>query len=137
MTTRRSGASLFIIVLLLATGCQRRPAGQPEVGQVTGKITLDGEPLTDGIVYFIPPEGRSSVGNTDKNGVYVMGYLPKVLGARLGKHKVVIKTYWPDETSPEALSAVDKIPKKYNSETTLTAEVKAGKNTINFELTKD
>lgn len=135
MSKLRYVVVLFAISQLLTMGCQAKSKDQPDLGRVSGKIKLDGEPLTNAIIYMIPSEGRSSVGNTDKNGDYVMGYLPGIMGVKLGKDKVIIKTFWSDESSPEALAAIERIPAKYNSETELFADVKPGKNVINFDLT--
>lgn len=129
--------NLLLMFALLEIGCQGTSRDQPPLGQVSGKVTLDGEPFSNGIVHFIPGSGRESIGMTDTNGNYTLGYLPNVTGAKIGTHKVVIATHYNDEASPEAMYGTERIPKKYNTETTLTAEVKAGKNQVNFELTSN
>lgn len=136
MPNVRTVTAVFVMLLLLIeAGCSRRPKDQPTLGEVSGTVTLDGEPLTNAIIHFIPSGGRESVAILDNKGNYVLGYLPKVPGAKIGNHKVVIKTYFNDEASPEAMFNRERIPNRYNTETTLTAEVKAGKNEHNFTLT--
>ena len=131
----RMELAVLLLMNLLQVGCQSKPSGQPELGQVTGKITMDGNPLTNAAIYFSPSDGRGSIGTTDTSGSYVLGYLPKILGAKVGKHKVTIKTFWNDEASPEAQFTKEQIPAKYNSETSLSADVKPGKNVFDFDLT--
>lgn len=54
----------------------------------------------------------------------------------VGKHKVQISTHRSEEEDVEGNTipaAPEKLPAQYNRETTLTAEVKSGSNTIDFK----
>lgn len=135
--SKRVVVALLLCVLPAAIGCSGKPKDQPELGKVTGRVTLDGEPVPNVAVHFMPIGGRSSIGITDQDGKFVMAYLPKIFGAKVGKHKVAIKTHYNDETDPEAQMGIEKIPKRYNGDTELTAEVKPGDNVINFDLKSD
>jgi hypothetical protein len=105
----------------------------PDVGRVSGVITLDGQPLPEATVMFQPTEGRASIATTDAAGKYSLLYLDGVPGARLGQHKVIIRTEIPGEDGQPPI-AKEKLPKKYHAQTELTAEVKPGSNTFDFKL---
>lgn len=88
---------LVVVALLSAIGCGG--AEGPELGYVSGTVTMDGQPVGAGYeVEFVPHteggvDGRksSSSGTTDDSGVYVLKYASGgVEGAELGKHGVVI-----------------------------------------------
>ncbi len=120
---------------LLAVGCGGGGGGdQPDIGRVTGTVTLDGQPLPDATVMFQPDEGRASIGTTDAAGHYSLKYLENVNGAAVGHHKVMIRTEIPGNDG-EPPVAKEKLPAKYHDATELTADVKTGSNEKNFELT--
>ena len=99
----------------------------PELGQVTGKVTLDGAPLADASVTFMPGKVRSSAATTDSEGKYELIYIRQVKGASIGKHNVVVS---------KLVNEKETIPNKYSGESTeLNADVKAGANEFNFDLT--
>ena len=106
----------------------------PDVGRVTGVVTLNGEPLPEATVMFQPENGRASIATTDSAGKYSLTYLDGVPGAILGVHKVIIRTEIPGEDGQLPISK-EKLPKKYHENTELTAEVKPGSNTFDFPLT--
>jgi len=83
---------------------------------------------------FQPAEGRGSIATTDTAGKYSLTYLDGVPGAILGEHKVFIRTEIPGEDGQPPI-AKEKLPKRYHDQTELTADVKSGTNTCNFELT--
>jgi hypothetical protein len=116
----------------LVPGCGKPE--HPEVGRVSGVVTLDGQPLADATVMFQPTEGRASIATTDSAGKYSLTYLDGVPGAKLGAHKVIIRTEIPGEDGQPPI-AKEKLPKKYHDQTELTAEVKPGSNTFDFALT--
>ena len=105
----------------------------PDLGTVTGIVTLNGEPLARATIAFHPrppkpgqsPAGSASFGRTDENGLYELEYVQNVPGAVLGKHRV--------EITPHSSSRV-LLPSKYNDRSQLEVEVKEGKNFHNFTL---
>ena len=137
-------AQLRVVVLLvcgiiLCDGCSSGPDDVPETGTVTGTVTLDGTPLAEALVIFQPESGRTSSGTTDATGKYELDYTSTLKGAKLGKHTVSITTFKAPEGNLETKEAQkevpkEKVPAQYNKDTTLTAEVKAGENTIDFDL---
>jgi hypothetical protein len=137
MESLRSRSLFWIVGACLLVGCGGA-SDRPDLGTVTGTVTLDDKPLGNVWVMFSPTTGRTSVGRTDENGKYELMYLEETKGANLGSHKVAIMTYHEDEL--EELRAASEepvkepIPAKFNSQTTLTADVKEGPNVIDFPL---
>jgi len=131
---------LFGFLTLGLCGCSGSDA--PSLGQVSGTITLDGKPLDHAEVLFQPEKGRASLGETDGEGNYELAYTGTSSGALLGPHKVVITTAR-DAFSDESGAGNDRaarpeiLPARYNSKTTLTAEVEQGSNQIDFTLTSE
>jgi hypothetical protein len=138
--------TLFSCVgLLVLSGCF---GGRSDLGQVTGTVTIDGEPINYASVTFMPTQGRASIGLTDLNGVYNLVYVIGENGALIGNHKVIVTTKVVKETEYGGRSGGIKDPvrqtgrkellPKENSDrnhTELTATVESGNNTINFDLT--
>jgi hypothetical protein len=124
---------LFLIGQLLTAGCDA-PSDRPELGMVTGAVTLDGEPLAGVLVSFQPEKGRGSTGLTDENGRYSLNYVFNVPGAKVGRHTVSVSTPVGDDSDPAARLIKERVPAQYNSQTTLIAVVKPGINEINCEL---
>lgn len=114
---------------LLFSGCGGEKSDRPELGTVSGKVLLDGQPLSEASVMFLPEKGRASFGTTDTQGNYSLKYTDSVFGAKIGTHQVQITTAPADEPEKE------KLPAKYHSESTLQMDVKPGRNECNFTLT--
>lgn len=73
---RRSAAAVqgWIGVCLAATvlavgGCG---SSGPKLHPATGTVTLDGKPLSDATVTFVPASGRPSDGKTDASGTFTI-----------------------------------------------------------------
>jgi len=122
-----------VLLTLHLTGCGG--ADVPEVGEVTGTVTIDGKPAPGVIVNFIPTGGgRSSTGVTDESGHYELMYSADAMGALIGAHQATIAAAPP---SVDAVPAgrgplVDKsIPKEY-LDAKKPVEVQAGDNTIDL-----
>jgi len=117
----------WIVLCSLASisGCGAR-SEQPQLGQVTGTVKLQDKPLPMANVVFKPQTGRFSRGTTDASGQYELTYIRHEKGALIGSHSVSISTW--TESTPE------RVPRKYNVQTTLTAEVKQDDNTFDFNL---
>lgn len=124
----------FLVGMLLVVGCNSGLNDQPELGQVSGTVRLDGEPQAGLLVIFGPESGRSSTGYTDEQGHFTLIYLKDTPGAKVGPHKVSISTELEDESDPDMQDFVDPIPEMYNTKTTLTAEVKPEGQVIDFVL---
>lgn len=127
--------------LLLWPGCGRRQAG-PELATVTGQVTLDGQPVGHGNVYFYPDSAKGTTGPMSMSEISPQGhYEIKSAGARagavIGHHRVRVEIRQPPkderDTQPPLLT-----PERYNDPETsgLATEVRSGaKNVFDIELT--
>ena len=124
---------------LLVLGCLGCGPGGPEIASVEGTVTLDGEPLPNASVVFVPENGRPAGATTDSQGHYVLTFSEGREGAMLGKNKVRISTARDPSETPdgERIPAVpETITMQYNAQTTLEFTVEPGKKNIaDFELT--
>ena len=137
-------AAACVTLSVLLTGCGSGIADLPELGTVTGTVTLDGTPLADAAVSFTPASGRHSGGTTDDQGYYSLQYTADESGAKIGLHTVRIEIIRegdylddPDNKSAAATDAAANLPAVYNIKSELSAEVKSGSNTFDFNLTSD
>jgi len=129
--------SLSLLTLLsfsaVAPGCSKQ---NPNRGQVTGTVEVDGQPAATGSISFTPIDGNTAgTGGSITDGRYVVDAnigpskvainIPKVVGER--------KLYnTPD--SPKMPITEEALPPQYNEQTTLTYDVKPGSNEKNFSL---
>lgn len=130
--------SLWIALLGLVglCGCGGGGADVPDLGGVTGKLTVNGQPLANAVVTFNPvADGRPSSGVSDSDGTYELMYTVDNAGATIGQHSVVVTAGGaggdyegdaPEKTAGLPASASDGSIKQ---------DVKAGDNQINIDLT--
>lgn len=112
---------LCLVWIALLAGCAK-PG--PDVAPVSGRVTLDGQPLPFAIVTF-HPEGKSAASSgTDKDGRYMLMYKRGVMGAPVGMNRVTILLDVEQAHRPQLTPQTD-----------LKREVKPGPNEFNFELT--
>lgn len=117
------------------TGC-----GDSSRASVSGRVTLDGQPLEQGAINFFPTgenqgpsAGASITGGrytiTADKGVVVGENLVQIRGVRKTGKMV---------QSPMGLGMIeewaDGVPEKYNKRTTLTRPIERGANEIDFDL---
>jgi hypothetical protein len=136
-----SGGPSFTLRVCMSLACLMWLAGCGAGGGagVSGKVTLDGSPLDDATISFVPlAEGqRQAAWTTVKEGHYAIA---STEGLGTGQFRVEIralrsvgeKTNQTDPTLPAP--AKEAVPSKYNSKSELTADIKPGANTADFEL---
>lgn len=139
MTKLHPIVGLFIALLFFALGCGEKG---PALGTVSGRVTLDGKPVEDAMVEFLPlfelgTECRSAK-KTDSDGYFEMQYSLDRDGVLVGKHQVQISTRdsvkLPDGSNKEI---PERIPRHYyGTDSILEFDVVDGVNVANFELTK-
>lgn len=117
-----------IVSLMVLVACVVGCSGDlPPLGKVSGKVTLDGQPLAGVIINFKPENGRAATATTDSEGEYTLEYVHGVSGSKVGSTTVMFE--WP-------LGQAGKpIPKRYvglNSE--LKVDVSKGGNNFDFDL---
>ena len=121
---RRSVLFAAILLPICLLGCSSSEV--PELGDVYGKVTLDGTPVAGLNILFTPETGRAAGGITDPEGSYELKYLEGYGGCKIGPAKVTF------EWSPGVEASVS-IPAKYMQEGS-DVVVKAGSNELNFPL---
>ncbi len=123
-----------IVAVALSIGCGK-PAHIPDLGEVSGTVTLDSKPLANATVTFAPTAGRPSAGTTNAAGQYSLSFVGDYTGAMVGSHTVRISTEQYIEREDGTTDYVkESIPPVYNKKSTLSASVKPGENTFDFEL---
>jgi len=123
-------------VVLLVAGCSGNKA------EVSGTVLLNGEPIEEGSINFIPVEGTTGpgAGAVIKDGKY---YIPRSTGVTVGKNRVELRAFkkstrkvrdpnGPPGAMTEARDPA--FPPEYNDNSTLTKEVRQGSNTIDFDI---
>jgi hypothetical protein len=138
------GYSISAIVLsatILTTGCgNKQPVyGSLELVEVTGTVTLDGQPLGGVSVDFQKKGEGGSQGITNDNGYYRLMLNSEKSGVTTGEKRVRITSIPQGENAAiteNQKTPTEKIPAKYNRETTLSATVTSKHSqTFNFDLT--
>ncbi|HEY1065668.1 MAG TPA: carboxypeptidase regulatory-like domain-containing protein [Pirellulales bacterium] len=123
---------LAAMVLGSVVGCGK---SGPELAETRGKVLLDGKPLPEAVVEFVPQKGPPSYGLTDASGVYRLQFNTSRTGVLPGPSKVRISTARSlTDPSGKEIEITEKLPPKYNYESEEVREVKLGSNEINFEL---
>lgn len=138
---------LAIVVTIAISGCGGSDGNELPRAAVSGSVTLNGKPLQEGVIRFVPIEGTSgpktSVSITEGRFSADADQGPVV-----GKHRIEIQSTddggyaMDDETVIQKLREsgirridVVRIPPQYNSHSTLTETVSAeGPNEFTFEL---
>jgi hypothetical protein len=127
--TYPSKIALVLLSILLA-GCGRSDG--PQIAPVHGHVTLDGKPLALADVSFQPDGSqRVSMSRTNLEGRYELVYKRGQPGAIVGMHSVRISV------SAENVKHPPIIAKKFDTETELHREVKAGDNEFDFDVTTE
>jgi len=151
-------AALALAALVSTLGGCGRPAGVA-FAPVTGRVTVNGQPLTVGTIHFFPDESRGtagpmSTGILQGDGRYSLRGPGQHMGAMVGNHRVYLTMPLADlgptpvvvdgdvvVQAPASGSgaATSRIPKKYlQAETsgwTAVVEERGG-NVFDFEITK-
>jgi hypothetical protein len=125
----------LLISLASCGGCSR--------GTIEGTVTLDGQPLAEGYVNFRPEPGThgSGAGTPVENGEFVIEGLAEPLA---GSYRVEITatgktgTMTVDGSGQRREAEGQILPDRYNTQSTLQAEVKPGQpNEFTFKLTSE
>jgi hypothetical protein len=138
-----AAAALFVI-----SGCEGVAASRPSGESLTGTVAWEGKPLALGNISFIPngnldlPSNKGLITNgrydfPNPPGVPAGSYKVRIsskLDPRHGSPVFVPRKGIPD-FNPVDPAAPELVPEKYNDGTTLTAEVTAGANIKDFQLT--
>jgi hypothetical protein len=142
---RKTGWCLAPVLLLISgwvlSGCS---SSEPSVW---GTVRVDGKPLADGSIFFVPVDGKGEIaddhgpgaGTTIKEGTY---RIERGKGLMAGRYRVEIQG---TRTTPQreldplfgttlVQKVVEEVPPEYNKKSTQYKEVSAGVNPIDFDL---
>lgn len=126
---------LILLPLLLASGCgESDPLNRQAV---SGKITMDGEPLAEGTVEFTPVNNGVPSGATVKDGVFT---IPAEKGLPPGDYVVRVSAANPSGVTAEMpgesnLISAELIPERYNTKSELSFHVdENGSNVLDLNL---
>jgi hypothetical protein len=131
----------FALLALVWSGCD----SHPPTGKVSGKVTLNGQPVSGGSVTFAPiakpgtQGGRPAIGPIQPDGTYTLTTYAQGDGAVIGRHRVLFsrsagkheeegKHDEGKAPAPTADPYANVTPKESE------VEVQAGENTIDIEL---
>ena len=143
-------SSILLIIAALLAGCSDPYAGRMEV---TGTVTLQGEPLNDGSIMFFPLDQQDTPGGAPiVNGEYIIhrqqGLKPGKYLVRLtaGDGKTIARAGGREDKNPPKEQAaapggstnivsMDRIPEEWNVRSKQQREVKAnGVNRFDFDI---
>jgi hypothetical protein len=127
--------------LLFLSGCGG-DIERPEIATVTGTVTLDGNPIDHGIVYFYPDstkgtKGPMAMAEIGPDGKYSIKSAGDRDGAIIGFHQIRVEIRQPPKDERDTQPELMTLP-KFNDQkqSGLTGEVKAGtENVIDLPVT--
>ena len=134
------GGLLLFCSLVITTGC-----GDKNWGYVIGTVTVDGQPVGPGSIMFEPENPvsvttPSAIAHFREDGKYQLMSAGNKKGAPAGKYLVMIHGRSEEQFGGETIDPNQKsaIPAKYLNHrlSGLTAEIKPGSQTIDFQLTR-
>lgn len=122
------------VLVLLALACTGCGSG---LGDVTGTVTLEGQPLPNVNVMFENTERNTrSTGVTDAAGKYRLSTNAKDDGAPVGDCKIAVNQPPPADSSQGEGPRIFPVRYERADSSGLTFTVKAGKNTHDIDLKK-
>lgn len=128
---------LLCVLVVGLVGCSGKTEG-PETVTVSGKVTLNGQPLPSGEIIFRDTQGKSrSDAGTIADGSY--SFESTLGNKRVEITSIQVKPGTEGQTleTGEAGGEMEQIiPEKYNGKSELTADVSESSTTFTFELIK-
>jgi hypothetical protein len=120
--------------MLLALGCSSGSTGPAEY-PVSGTVTFDGKPIESGRILFRKVgEGDRAYGGEITNGNYSFTSEAGKVKVEITASRLIPGKFDTSNGTKEPVGEMY-IPKQYNSQTTLEADVQPSSNTLPFELT--
>lgn len=121
---------LLAALLPLLGGC-----GGEKPLKISGAVAYDGEPVQQGRITFLPPDGKGpTAAAIIADGKYSLGVFPGMKLVKIEGFKVVGQVPY----SPGSSMMIDDlkpiIPAKYNEKSELKVEINRGTRSLNFNL---
>lgn len=137
----RAFVSFWLIVLLaFVSGTLGCGSSGPQRASVAGQVTLNGSPIKQGTITFVPVDGAGpTAGGAIIDGKY---NVPKAVGPLVGRQRVELRAWRttgvmiPNPMSAGAMmeEKVEAFGKEFNDNSTLERDVLAGHNILDFAL---
>lgn len=119
------------LLLVLVAGCSK---GKP-VGDVQGKVTVNGQPLAEGAVRFIPVNGdTAATGGLIRNGEFQVEVPVAKQRVEISSN-IVDKEKTPPNATADQIVMKSLVPARYNSQSNVTLDVVSGVNEVEYKLT--
>lgn len=141
MNSKLTSLTCLAFLSIVFVGCGSQNYEGEKRYPLSGKVTFNGEPVDRGNISFLPmdPDKQRVAGGKIEDGTYSFA---EEYGANAGQYKVEIR--WEKKTGEKFTDAfgnvddvrVEAIPSEFNTASTLTADIGAGK-TYDFELESD
>ncbi len=90
MSSRRILSFVLLVGTAVFNGC-----GRSEFASLTGRVTLDGEPLPTAVITFISDDGTSGYANVEPDGDYV-AKSGSDEGLKPGKYRISVVAFKPE-----------------------------------------
>lgn len=125
-----------LLSVLAVAGC----GAESRTAAVSGTVRLDGAPVEEGAIQFIPLEPGPSAAAVISHGQYK---IERARGAAIGSNRVELRAFKEsdqkvqDPTQPPGAfvrQRVPAFPPEYNTESTLVREIKPGDNQLDFDI---
>ncbi len=123
------------LVFVSLTGCNGEVAGDPTYA-VQGTVTLDGDPLSEGEIYFV----SAATGQVDilpiRNGQFQGEATAGSRSVQIMAYRETMQAPMPGEAPEPSLE--NYLPARYHAESVLEAQIQpTGDNRFDFELESD
>lgn len=129
---RRLQMAAVSLLICGLTGCG---SSRPDQGRITGDVSLDGVPITDGRIQFEDVQGQaSSAGGKIENGSYDVLSPVASMKVRIVAYREVPGKFIEMNPGVKTPFIEQYIPTKYNETSDLTVDIKPGSNTFDFKL---
>ncbi len=142
--------ALAVVAISMISGCggQSPDYASLNLVEVSGTVTLDGEPLVGAAVLFEADDQTFSYAETNSRGEYALQFNSEISGVMPGPRTVRITSVGlsfedsgaDEEESEDVGQPVrepERVPSRYNSASTLTVTVSESERQFDFDLTSD
>jgi hypothetical protein len=130
MHSRVAAILLVLAVAFLVGGCGGKST------TVSGEVTLDGQPLADGLITYVPLDGKTpNAAAKIQQGKYRTKATPGAMKVQITQAMVTGKRKAYDTPDSPMIDVLgERLPARYNASTELKADLTPGSNTLNWEL---
>jgi hypothetical protein len=127
---------MALAAAVLCTACAGCGDDEAPKYDVSGEVTLQGQPLQSGTVSFFPADGQGpTAGAVITAGRYTAEVPPGPKKVEIRSPKVVgQRKLFDAPDSPTSDITEEQVPAKYNTQTTLTADIQDDRDDLNFNL---